>query len=160
MFNADRPKLSTAWRVVQSVAAALDPDSQDMAAWLATGNPPAKTITDSDARGILTITLEVQDGAAYVTTIYSYGSGLDLRVLPDLAASLPRLQWFQCYMCGYNRNNTAAHRLPPSLPAVAPALRQLLLSYNNLTGPLPQVSSCFSQLGYCCVFIWRGCAAT
>lgn len=84
LFNADRQKGSPVWRVVQTVADALNPDNPDMDAWLATGNPPSKTVTDSDARGILTITVEVQDGAAYVTTIYSYGSGLDLRVLPDL----------------------------------------------------------------------------
>jgi hypothetical protein len=139
MFNADRPKNAPLRRVVQNVAAALDPESEDMSAWLATGNPPSKTITDSDARGILTVTLEVQDGAAYVTAIYSYGSGLDMRILPEFAASLPRLRRFQCYMCIYNSNNTAAHRLPANLPAAAPALRNLLLSYNKLTGPLPQV---------------------
>lgn len=86
--------------------------------------------------------VEVVGGVEYVTSVVVDKGGLNLTHLPQLAAAFPNLKRFVCRHCVAVNNDTHPYAavdklLPPALPAAAPLLEHLDLTYSNIQGTLP-----------------------
>ncbi|KAF8072389.1 RCH2 [Scenedesmus sp. PABB004] len=88
----------------------------------------------------VTLTITLIGSTAYVTSIRGERGALSMARMTELAAALPRLDYFECNWCELyppKWSNRSEQLLPPDLPAASPYMRSFQIIDSWLTGPVP-----------------------